>query len=320
MVARVRRVLAWRPIKDRASDPASISLADVGWVAYLRAAFSRYDPRFWAIACALPFLMLAAWEFSQQDYTWEGGTYSRWGMDLALYVSRASAFLDTGTPYSPWQVTGEPYAIGGEVWLYPPTTLLLAIPFIWVPALAWWLIPFGIFACALWRWRPSLWIVPVLAMILAWPRTVGAISAGNTDMWVVAAVSLGLIWGWPLALVLLKPSVVPLLLLGIGSPRPVFAGLALVAGGSLLFLPLWPSFVIAAPSAETPGILYSLPNLPMLLAPVAAYLLATRRADRSARFRWIAARTLGASSGGTGRPWSAAGTATGGTPSTRPQR
>lgn len=235
----------------------------------------RLHPRkltFVALAIAIPFLVLAAWEFANPGYDY-------WGIDRALYVRRAAAFLSTGTPFAAYQVTGQPYDIGGEIWLYPPTTLLLVIPFVFLPWPLWWLIPLGVFGYALHRWRPSPWLIPVLAAVLQWPRTTGALMTGNTDIWVMAGVTAGLLWGWPFALLLLKPSVAPLMLFGIRRWRELAAGLVAVGLLSVPFLPLWGDYLTAATNARSPGLLYSLPDFPLLVLPVIAYLMRSDKRD-----------------------------------------
>lgn len=116
----------------------------------------------------------------------------------------AQRFLAAGSPYAPWQLQG-PYAPQGEVFLYPPTALLLMLPFAFVPDVMWWLRPFGILGALVRRWRPAPWAWPILGFVAFWPRTVGALVAGNTDMWIAALLALGLEYGWPLGLMLLKP-------------------------------------------------------------------------------------------------------------------
>jgi hypothetical protein len=86
----------------------------------------------------------------------------------------------------------------------------------------------------------------------------------------VAATTLGLLHGWPWALVLLKPTVAPLLLFA--NWRRALPGFVVLLAMCLATLPLWPQYITAAVHATTPGLLYSIPSAPLLLVPVIAWL------------------------------------------------
>ena len=89
------------------------------------------DRRLVAFGIAVGFLVLAGWELVSPHYDY-------WGIDIELYVRGAQRFLATGSPYNPYQLSGQPYPIGGDVFLYPPPMLTLILPFVWVPRLLWW--------------------------------------------------------------------------------------------------------------------------------------------------------------------------------------
>jgi hypothetical protein len=159
--------------------------------------------------------------------------------------------------------------------LYPPTALYLFVPFVWLPAIVWWIVPLGILGYAVYRWRPARWAWPVLVLIAIWPRTVGSVLAGNTDMWIAAGIAGGFLWAWPAALVTLKPIFLPLALAG-APRRSWWIGMAAVVVLSLPFLGLWVDYVTVARNGDVP-LTYILPTLPILLAPLVAWWARTER-------------------------------------------
>ena len=76
----------------------------------------------------------------------------RLAIDYRQYMAATSTWLDGGSFYQPWQLAG-PYVITRDELrldlipvLYPPTSLLLFVPFAAVPALTplWWIVPIAI--------------------------------------------------------------------------------------------------------------------------------------------------------------------------------
>ncbi len=162
--------------------------------------------------------------------------------------------------------------------LYPPTTILLFAPFLVLPAFLWWAIPISITTAVVVRHRPSLWGWAIIAVLVAdrnfW---VGIVSA-NPGWWTLAALSLGTLYGWPAALVLLKPSLFPFAFWGI---RRRYWWLALFAGllFSLPFAPLFPDWIASMVNARGPnsGPLYSFaPGIETLFIPVVAWRFRSR--------------------------------------------
>jgi hypothetical protein len=200
-----------------------------------------------------------------------------WGRDYGLYMRNVQRFLSTGTPYAQEQLAG-PYPIFGEIMLYPPNALLLFVPFSFLPAPLWWLVPTVTILYLIARWHPTAWTWPLVALALAWPRSVGAIVAGNTDLWVASAVAAGLELGGPVAFILLKPSVTPLILAGWGHRKAAATAIAALALISLAFLPLWFQYLTALRNLG-PGADYSLPDAPLLLSPVIAWLGRSRASE-----------------------------------------
>jgi hypothetical protein len=216
------------------------------------------------------------------------GPYGRANLDWdrAHYLAATARWLDTGTPYLAPEVAA-PFDYQPDTFLHPPVALILFLPFRWLPAFVWYVIPIAIVSVLVARWRPARWTRPIMAACLAWPRTSGMLIVGNTDLWVAAFVALGLYWGWGWALVALKPSFAPLAVLGVRR-RGFWIAVAVVGAVSIPFGRLWLdwlSVVVHAPG----GVLYSILGLPLVLLPAVAY---AGRAHDGALDR-LAARTVG---------------------------
>jgi len=193
------------------------------------------------------------------------------GADLHLYLGATSRFLDGGSFYLPHELAGPFVVQVGDI-LYPPVTMLLFAPFLVLPEFLWWAIPLGVTGWCVWSLRPSVlgWAGIVACLVL--PYTVPLILAGNPGMWTTAAVALGLRYGWPAALVLVKPTLLPFALIGANrrSWWIAVAGLGLL---SLPFLPATIDYLAVLRNAQSPdGLLYSFGNVPMMLIPVVAWL------------------------------------------------
>lgn len=199
------------------------------------------------------------------------------GADQRFYGSIAERWLATGELY-PGQLEG-PYQLQFmRDNTYPPNALLLFVPFTVLPAVLWWLIPAAVLGFAFWRWRPGLWGWAALALLVLWPRTVGAVIFGNTDLWMTALVAAGLLWGWPAVLLTVKPTLAPLALVGVRHRSWwVAAVIAVVLG--LVTLPLWLDYLSAIRNARGLGWDYSLGSLPMVLIPLVAWLSSPRRGE-----------------------------------------
>ena len=214
------------------------------------------------------FLVAAAWEvpLTVRDANRLGELA---GQDFAFYRDVAQRWLETGGFYLPGQLAGTYQIALMQDVLYPPNALYLFVPFVWLPAVLWWAIPLGILGYAFWRWRPAPWTWPLLAFGAFWPRTQGSLMFGNTDMWMAAAVAGGFLWGWPAALVMLKPTY--LLLALAGAPRRLWwAGWGLLAVVSLPLLPLWADYLVTLRNSGIPWS-YSLANTVLPLMPVVAW-------------------------------------------------
>lgn len=200
------------------------------------------------------------------------------GMDYAFYRAIGERWLTDGTYYLPHQLAGQ-YDIRLMVdVLYPPTALALFVPLVWLPAAAWWVTPVAVLGYAAYRWRPVVTAWPILILCLMWPRALGAIFYGNTDMWVAAAVAGGLLWGWPALIVALKPTFLPLAIVGIRR-RAWWLGASVALMSAVAMAPLWGQYLTVITSVRF-GWDYSLGSAPLVLLPIVAWLARSR--DRAA--------------------------------------
>lgn len=192
------------------------------------------------------------------------------GADLVFFRAIAQHWLDTGQFYLEVQLTG-PYVVETLVHvLYPPTALVLFVPFIWLPSLLWWLFPVGVFIVAIRGLRPAPWTWPLIAAGIAYPVTVSQLIYGNTNMWVAAAIAGGVRWGWPSVLVLVKPSLAPFALVGARNRR-WWAALVILALISVPFGTLWVDYVTALRNSSLSWT-YALVAAPLMVVPMVAWL------------------------------------------------
>ncbi len=201
------------------------------------------------------------------------------GVDLEYYVMVAQRWLDTGVFYTERQLAG-PYEVQTLVDnLYPPHALYLFVPFVWLPAALWWILPLGLIAYVVAWCRPAMWAWPLIVAILLFPKTPNQIIYGNTDMWIAAFIAGGVRWAWPSTLVTIKPSLVFFAVIGIRA-RAWWIAAAVLVVISLPFLALWLQYptVMLNSSAK---FWYSFGNLPFFVLPLVAWLCSTRRGSRS---------------------------------------
>ncbi len=207
---------------------------------------------------------------------WHDALGSKLGMDYDIYMAAAQRWLDGGSFYLPEQLAG-PYEIEGGVILYPPIALLLFVPFTFLPGFLWWALPLGITGWVIWSFRPALWgWVAMMALLTCWFFAMWVVFFGTPTIWIVALTALGPRFGWPGALVFMKPTLGLFALFGIRDRRwwLACAGLAVV---SLAMLPMWFDWLTIAMNArgEGAGIWYSFNDVPFMFVPVAAWLART---------------------------------------------
>lgn len=194
-----------------------------------------------------------------------------WGMDHAWVMGQASRVLSGGPVYAASELAG-PIVNGTMADLYPPTTVfLLFVPLSFLPAFVWWAVPLLTIGAVVWHHRPSLWgWVAILIAFVLWPHTWTAIQLGNPAMWIAMFVALGTVYRWPAALVLLKPTLAPLSLIGVRSRWwwVVCVGLGLV---SLAMIPAWLDYLVVLRNLTGFDWTYSFHDLGFVLIPVIAW-------------------------------------------------
>jgi hypothetical protein len=197
------------------------------------------------------------------------GSHGDIGVDFRFYRDLAARWMADGTYFQPYQLEG-PYVSTSLVdTFYPPIALLLFVPFLVLPAFLWWLTPIVVLAYVIASWRPNFWAIALMIALMMWVRAFGAFLWGNTDMWLVAAVAAGLRWGWPAALIAIKPSVLPFILVGTRS-RFFWIATAAVVLVSIPMWELWRDWVIAIRNMDL-RLDYSLGSVTLYLVPVVAW-------------------------------------------------
>jgi hypothetical protein len=197
---------------------------------------------------------------------------SSWGREWAFgngdlngYLDGARRFLEVGSPYLPEQLSGA-WTPAGHLFMHPPIALLLFVPFLWLPAVVWWAVPLGVTAVLVLQARPSPWQWLAIALCVAWPRSVGSLLAGNSDLWAMMGVALGMRFGWGFALLWVKPTFALFAFLRPHNLRWVTI-LGLLA--SLPLAALWIDYATIMQNARV-GLDYSVLNLPLVVVPVIA--------------------------------------------------
>lgn len=193
------------------------------------------------------------------------------GGDYTLYRDAAQRWLSGGGFYLPEQLTG-PYPVVYPAILYPPTMLVLLVPFLWLPAVLWWAIPLTVIVWAVGRHRPRPIAIAIIGVCIAessnWQS---AVFFGNPLMWFVAALALATHDGWPAVFVILKPTLAPFALFGIRR-RSWWLAAAALGVVSLALLPMWLDYLTVLRNAQGDGLLYSAHQVPAMLIPLAAWL------------------------------------------------
>lgn len=199
------------------------------------------------------------------------------GGDFGLYEDAARRWLAGGSFYLDRQLHG-PYEITGGDVLYPPVALALFVPFTVLPAVLWFAIPLAVVAWTLVWLRPAPWTWPVIAFCLTNPWSVQLTHSGNPTIWIAAFVALSVRWPWVSALVLLKPSLAPLALVGIRS-RGWWAVSLVIGAVSLALWPMTLAWLHAVFDGRGPysGLLYSWAHAPMAATALVACLGSGRR-------------------------------------------
>lgn len=192
------------------------------------------------------------------------------GTDRAIYVTATERWLAGGPFYYPEQLAGPYHLRVGHV-LYPPVALWFFVPASFLPPLLWWAIPLTIVGAVIVHHRPAPWAWPLIAACLGFQWSVMLLATGNPTLWLSAAVALATLrGGWAVA-VLAKPTLFPFALVGIRR-RWWWLALGLFVLACLPFGAMWLDWWTAVTNAYgwRVGLLYSLGDVPWLLAPVIA--------------------------------------------------
>jgi hypothetical protein len=254
------------PALGRLARPVESARARVGAVGRLRLV---------SLAFALVFVGLWAIDWIQVAQRWdEVRATGLPGHDYMLYMQAASRWLGGGDFYLASQLHG-PYSIpdaGGAI-LYPPTLLILFVPFSFLPAILWWAIPLALIGWAIWVHRPGPLTWPVLALLLWWPTTNLKLLGGNpTTLWFTAILAVATIRPAASALFFLKPTLIPFALLG-ARRLGWWLTLGATVVVSLPFIGLWTQYVGVLLDARDPsGLLYSLHDVPTMLIPMTVWI------------------------------------------------
>ena len=201
------------------------------------------------------------------------------GIDFNLYVDRTRSWLEGDGFYLPRQLTGHPYpAMFGDAY-YPPVAMVLTLPFtLGIPRLLWWMIPLTLLVASIIRIRPTVWALPVIAAILAYPRTWVAVICGNPSIWAFAFLAAGLAWRWPAAFVPFKLTLAPFALIGVHR-RSWWIGAAVGVALCLPFAAMWLDWATAMANVQMSpgyGLDYVLGEWPIAFGIVVIGLLSSR--------------------------------------------
>jgi hypothetical protein len=198
------------------------------------------------------------------------GVPNFWYRDLEVLLEATRRLFAGESWYLPRQLDGPYPTEFGDV-LYPPVAAWFLAPWLLLPAWTFIAPPVAIVAWHIVDARPALWTWPLIAFGLTFPITLVHAAYANPTLWMAAFAALGLRYGWPGALILLKPSLVPFALIGIRTRGWWLCALGL-AIASLPFLAETLIYPRVAVDAQGGGLLYSGLVLPFMLVPVVAWL------------------------------------------------
>jgi hypothetical protein len=192
------------------------------------------------------------------------------GADGFFYIDLGRRWLETGQWYLPHQF--EPHTVTNMVDnVYPPTALPLFVAGAIAPWPLWWIVPIAVLGYCIWRWQPSPWAWVAIVLLLMWPRSIGGYLYGNTTMWTTAALAAGLMWGWPVALLAIKPSVVLFGVFALGRRSAWIGGITFLAA-TIVMLPLWLDYLNVLRQTTDTVWHVALFEIPAMLIPVIAWL------------------------------------------------
>jgi hypothetical protein len=195
--------------------------------------------------------------------------------DLLIYRDATRRLLSGGSWYLEHQVTGQYSITHGDV-LYPPVAAWFFAPWLVLPPWTFTAIPAALLLWWVARTRPRPWAWPLLTLAATYPITLLYVVFANPSIWAAAFVAMGLRYGWPGVLVLLKPSLAPFAAVGMWT-RGWWIALALLAAACLPVLGPTLEYPRVVLNGKGGGLLYSLASLPVMLLPLIAWAASTQR-------------------------------------------
>lgn len=196
-------------------------------------------------------------------------------VDYWTYLAFAERWLHTGSMYLATQLAGPfeprplPHVPALMPSMYPPQAVYLFAPFLVLPAVLWWAVPLGVLGYMFRRWRPAPWTWPLMLVLLLPQESTAILVAGNTTLWMAAALAAGLLWGWPAVLLSMKPTLF-LFAVVASRHRSFWATLATVVVLCVPFGWLWLDYIAVVRNAEA-DIFYNVWSLPWLILPIIAW-------------------------------------------------
>lgn len=201
---------------------------------------------------------------------WLQGWPDFWFRDLDVLREATERLFGGGSWFLDRQLHGPYERAFGEI-LYPPVIAWLIVPWTVLPQWTFLVPPIAIVSWHLTEARPRAWTWPLIAFGLTYPITLVHAAYGNPSLWIAAFVALGLRFGWPGALVLLKPSFLPFALIGIGTLRWWLCA-ALLGVASFPFITDTFAYPRVLLDWRGGNPLYSLQSVPLLLVPLVAWI------------------------------------------------
>jgi hypothetical protein len=233
------------------------------------AALSGVDWRFIVLGTVFGFALLEALFFTFRP----GGLWSfGLGFDQHTYINATRDWLAGRGFYESYQLSG-PYPIVAQEILYPPSLLLVLVPFSFLPEPLFVLVPLAITVAVVWSWRPSFTGWLLIGVCVAAPSSFGLYLFGNPGMWAVAAIALATRFGVG-PLVLVKPSFFPFAVVGVRT-KAWWATLMLGTLFALVTIPMWLDYLTIMRNIRDPDPLYAVWTVPMMLVPLIARWKAT---------------------------------------------
>lgn len=234
------------------------------------------------VALTVVAVLSSAWTIRASVLNPRSMADGRQAVDYRTYMDATDHWLAGESFYPEWQTAG-PYRIptlgdaelGPPPILYPPPSLVLFVPFALAPrplsVTFWYAIPLLIIAWAVWRHRPSPWAWPLIVLAAMWQQTFWLVLSGNpAALWCTAAVALGTVYGWPALAVALRPTLLPLMLIG-AHRRTWWVAAAAGLAVSAVFLPMWPDYVAASVNAQGSSTLYLWQHYVLVAVPLLAW-------------------------------------------------